>query len=223
MLRSISTHFTHRGQLLTPLQLTSTLGKVDIEATYTGPTGGASLAGALRLGMSRALTSFVDKNVREQLRLGQLQCTSADLLSSRSCFLFHIAKFVKEHICKPLLHLHRLLFFVAGMLTTDPRRKERQKPGQARARKKFTWYVVSAALLLLVRQESAISSVLGSMDIFNRVMEKRVVGKNQDFMLMNWYIQTMWLAVVGTSTNQIVTVDCQLMGLWGVLTWGLPR
>ena len=83
MLRSISTHFTHREQLLTPLQLTSTLGKVDIEATYTGPTGGASLAGALRLGMSRALTSFVDKNVREQLRLGKLQCTSAGLLSSR--------------------------------------------------------------------------------------------------------------------------------------------
>ena len=121
-----------------------------------------------------------------------------------------------------MLRLHRLLFFVAGMLTTDPRRKERQKPGQARARKKFTWYVVSAALLLLVRQESAISSVLGSMDIFNRVMEKKVVGKNQDFMLMNWYIQTMWLAVVGTSTNQIATVDCKLMGLWGVLTWGCP-
>ena len=96
MLRSISTHFTHREQLLTPLQLTSTLGKVDIEATYTGPTGGASLAGALRLGISRALTSFVDKNVREQLRLGTLQCTSVGLLSSRSCFLFHIANFVKE-------------------------------------------------------------------------------------------------------------------------------
>ena len=168
--------------------------------------------------MSRALTSFVDKNVREQLRLGKLQCTSADLLSSRSCFLFPLQS-LSKNICKPLLRLHRLLFFVAGMLTTDPRRKERQKPGQARARKKFTWYVVSAALLLLVRQESAISSVLGSMDIFNRVMEKRVVGKNQDFMLMNWYIQTMWLAVVVTSANQIATVGCKLIGLWGVLTW----
>ena len=130
---------------------------------------------------------------------------------------------LSKKIRKPLLLLHHLLFFVAGMLTTDPRRKERQKPGQARATKKFTWYVVSAALLLLARQESAISSVLGSMDIFKRVMEKRVGGENQDFMLMNWYIQTMWLAVMGTSPNQIATVDCNLMGLWGVLTWGLPR
>ena len=215
MLWSISTHFTHREQLLTPLQLTSTLGKVDIEATYTGPTGGASLAGALRLAMSRALTSFVDKNVREQLRLGKLQCTSAP---AQACLVpvrvfCSTLQSLSKNICKPLLRLHRLLFFVAGMLTTDPRRKERQKPGQARARKKFTWYVVSAALLLLVRQESAISSVLRSMDIFNRVMEKRVVGKNQDFMLMNWCIQTMWLAVVGTSANQIATVGCKLMGL----------
>ena len=81
--RSISTHFTHREQLLTPLQLTSLLGKIDIEATSTGPTGGASLAGALRLGISRALTSFVDKNTREQLRLGRLQCTSRLQSTSR--------------------------------------------------------------------------------------------------------------------------------------------
>jgi ribosomal protein S9 len=29
---------------------------------------------------------------------------------------------------------------LAGLLTHDPRRRERKKPGQAKARKKFTWY-----------------------------------------------------------------------------------
>jgi len=32
-----------------------------------------------------------------------------------------------------------LIFYVAGLLSFDPRVKERKKPGQAGAREKFTW------------------------------------------------------------------------------------
>ena len=63
--------FICREALLAPLQMTGTLGRVDIVGTYTGPTGGASLAGALRLAVARALQSFVGPDVREKLRLGR--------------------------------------------------------------------------------------------------------------------------------------------------------
>ena len=33
-----------------------------------------------------------------------------------------------------------LILFVAGLLTEDPRVHERQKPGQAGPRRKYTWY-----------------------------------------------------------------------------------
>lgn len=32
------------------------------------------------------------------------------------------------------------VLFSAGYLTPDPRMRERKKPGQEKARKKFTWY-----------------------------------------------------------------------------------
>ena len=53
-----------------PLHLAGLLCEVDIEGTYTGPTGGASLAGATRLAIARALQSFVNADVTEKMRLG---------------------------------------------------------------------------------------------------------------------------------------------------------
>jgi len=84
-----------REQIMFPLLLTNKLNLVDIEATveHGGPT---STAGAIRMGLSTALMSFVTPEVNERLRL-------------------------------------------AGLLTTDPRRKERKKPGNLKARKKPIW------------------------------------------------------------------------------------
>ncbi|CAL1544524.1 unnamed protein product [Lymnaea stagnalis] len=92
---SYFTNFLYRESLLFPLSLAGVIGQVDIEAEamYGGPTGHC---GAIRLAVSRALCAFVDKDVKEKLRL-------------------------------------------TGMLTRDPRKRERKKPGQEGARKKFTW------------------------------------------------------------------------------------
>lgn len=84
-----------REQVIFPLQFTEMLGKVDVVADVEG--GGTSgQSGAIRLGISKALQSFVDDEMRERMRL-------------------------------------------AGLLTRDPRRRERKKPGQKGARAKFTW------------------------------------------------------------------------------------
>lgn len=85
----------HRQQVLFPMQFSGTLGIVDVVAYVKegGPTG---QSGAIRLGLSKALVSFVGKDMMEKMRL-------------------------------------------AGLLTRDPRVRERKKPGQLKARKKFTW------------------------------------------------------------------------------------
>ena len=85
---------TDRIQILEPLNLTNTLGKFDIAVKVTGG-GSTGQAGALRLGLSRAL-SLCDAEHRNTLR--------------------------KVHL-----------------LRRDPRMKERKKPGQKGARKKFQW------------------------------------------------------------------------------------
>lgn len=85
---------TDRIMILEPLRLTNTLNKFDVMVSLTG--GGASgQAGALRLGLARALIRFAQEN-------------------------------------KPVLKK-------AGLLTRDPRMKERKKPGQKGARRKFQW------------------------------------------------------------------------------------
>ena len=85
---------TDRILILTPLNVTNTTNKFDIFVKVTG--GGMSgQAGALRLGLARAL-SLCDTEHREILR--------------KSSFL-----------------------------TRDSRMKERKKPGQKGARKKFQW------------------------------------------------------------------------------------
>jgi small subunit ribosomal protein S9 len=77
-----------------PLLLTRLLGKMDVHARVTG--GGATgQAGAIRMGIARALLSLSDQ-LRPTLR-------------------------------------------GAGLLTRDPRMKERKKYGQKGARKRFQW------------------------------------------------------------------------------------
>ncbi|KAK3768643.1 hypothetical protein RRG08_065937 [Elysia crispata] len=85
----------YRETLLLPLMVSDLLGKVDTEVDVElgGPTG---QAGAIRLGLSRALLAFVEDDVKEKMRL-------------------------------------------SGLLTKDPRKRERKKPGQQGARRKFTW------------------------------------------------------------------------------------
>lgn len=92
------TYFTdnmYRETLLLPLIVSKHIGKVDVEADVElgGPTG---QAGAIRLGLARALLAFAEDSVKENMRL-------------------------------------------TGLLSKDPRRRERKKPGQEGARKKFTW------------------------------------------------------------------------------------
>jgi len=93
--RSFEQYFpilTHRVVALEPLRLTQTADVYDVDATLDG--GGVSgQAGALRLGIARALLEF-NEELRSSLRK-------------------------------------------AGLLTRDPRAKERKKYGMAGARKRF--------------------------------------------------------------------------------------
>jgi small subunit ribosomal protein S9 len=79
-------------QVREPLELTETLGKYDIKATVDGG-GVAGQAGALRMGIARALAKL------------------------------------DESFTKPLR--------AKGLLTRDPRMKERKKYGLAGARRRF--------------------------------------------------------------------------------------
>lgn len=88
------TRETDRIQILEPLKLTNMLGKFDIEAKVVGG-GSTGQAGAMRLGLSRALVVCETSN-------------------------------------KPVLKK-------ADLLRRDPRMKERKKPGQKGARKRFQW------------------------------------------------------------------------------------
>jgi small subunit ribosomal protein S9 len=83
---------THRLTIRQPLVLTELLSRFDVLATTAGG-GVAGQAGALRLGIARALLNF-DAELRSPLRK-------------------------------------------AGLLTRDPRAKERKKYGMAGARKRF--------------------------------------------------------------------------------------
>ena len=55
--------------MIFPLQFTNNLGKFDVVAKVEGggPTG---QSGAIRLGISKALLSFVTKEMAEKMRLG---------------------------------------------------------------------------------------------------------------------------------------------------------
>lgn len=88
------TRETDRIIILEPLKLTNSVDKFNVQAMLSGG-GSSGQAGAMRLGISRALKM-------------------AD----------------EEH--KPVLKK-------ADCLRRDPRMKERKKPGQKGARKKFQW------------------------------------------------------------------------------------
>jgi small subunit ribosomal protein S9 len=78
--------------ILKPFEVTSTADRYDVHASVNGG-GGSGQAGAVRLGIARALVK-IDESYRKPLKQ-------------------------------------------AGLLTRDPRMKERKKPGQKGARKKF--------------------------------------------------------------------------------------
>ncbi|MBF0484073.1 MAG: 30S ribosomal protein S9 [Candidatus Omnitrophica bacterium] len=88
------TRETDRILITEPLKLTNTAEKFDITVNVNGG-GSTGQAGAMRLGLSRALTLF-DLETRSTLKK-------------------------------------------ADMLRRDPRMKERKKPGQKGARRKFQW------------------------------------------------------------------------------------
>ncbi len=88
------TRETDRLTILGPLKTTNTLGKFDMHVKVNGG-GTTGQAGALRLGLSRALS-----------------------------------------LCDPE---NRTALKKSDMLRRDPRMKERKKPGQKGARKKFQW------------------------------------------------------------------------------------
>ena len=85
---------TDRIIILEPMQLTHNLNKFDIIAMVNGG-GSTGQAGAMRLGIARALSLSADEN---RTTLKKAKC-----------------------------------------LSRDPRMKERKKPGQKGARKKFQW------------------------------------------------------------------------------------
>jgi len=85
---------TDRILILEPIQLTHNLNKFDIIAKVNGG-GSTGQAGAMRLGIARALSLSADEN--------------RSTLKKAKC------------------------------LSRDPRMKERKKPGQKGARKKFQW------------------------------------------------------------------------------------
>ena len=85
---------TDRLTILAPAKLTNTNNKLDIQVRVVGG-GSTGQAGAVRLGLARALV-LMDNNNHSVLRK-------------------------TDH------------------LTRDPREKERKKPGQKGARKKFQW------------------------------------------------------------------------------------
>lgn len=87
-------YITHRQQTLYPLVLTKLLGQFDVRAHVHGG-GESGRAGAIRLGISRALLAFPGD--------------------------------------------HGELLEAEKLLVRDPRRVERKKPGQKKARKKFAW------------------------------------------------------------------------------------
>ncbi len=85
---------TDRIIIMEPLKLTNMLNKFDIHVKVTGG-GSTGQAGAMRLGLSRALS-----------------------------------------VCDPG---NKSILKKAACLSRDPRMKERKKPGQKGARKKFQW------------------------------------------------------------------------------------
>lgn len=90
------------------------LGKVDVEATVTGG-GPSGQAGAIRHGLSMCLRSFVNVQMIERMRLGMI---TANLVFTK---------------------ISRSISYLAGLLSFDPRKRERKKPGQPGAREKYTW------------------------------------------------------------------------------------
>jgi len=93
------------------------LGRVDIEANVAG--GGTSgQAGAIRWGIAMGLRSFIDPELIEEMHIG-------DILYIYNLMILSLTLF--------------FVYYLAGLLTRDYRRRERKKFGQEGARRKYTW------------------------------------------------------------------------------------
>ena len=131
----------HRNQVLYPLVVTDLLGKYNVWASVKGGglTGELEVvvgswvfnktwvsvlhpgqAGAVRLGLSKALTTFP----------GIHSC----ILESGMFLRSFIEQFGSGKFCPQ----------TEGLLVRDHRMVERKKPGQLKARKKFAWLVFEA-------------------------------------------------------------------------------
>lgn len=110
-------------QLMSPLQFTDMLGKVDIVANVQGG-GYSGQSGAIRWGIAMGLRSFLDEDAVERMRLGM---SAGSIILALRHFLASTEKNTYS------------IFLVAGLLQRDYRTKERKKPGQEGARRKYTW------------------------------------------------------------------------------------
>lgn len=105
---------SQREALLEAFLISKTAGLYDVFCTVKG--GGMSgQAGAVRLGISRALDRF-DPSLHTTLAQG--------------IYLISLTYNVWTNM---------LFLFSAGLLSRDARKVERKKPGQKKARKKFQW------------------------------------------------------------------------------------
>ncbi|OQR76770.1 28S ribosomal protein S9 [Tropilaelaps mercedesae] len=117
-----------RIQLMFPLQFTGLLNKVDVEATIFHKTN-VMVRNPYYEGEKELLTED------ELLKLEKPLARNEGLSSEAGAIRHGVAKALCSFVTEEDIKMMRL----AGLLTRDPRMKERLKPGQAGARRKFTW------------------------------------------------------------------------------------
>ena len=122
--RSVAEYFgreTLRMIINQPLAVTDTANKFDIYATVVGG-GGSGQAGAVRLGITRALINYDETTNPQVAKDSAVIATEEDDSSEGSEKSEQIVTF-------------RRLLRAAGLVTRDPRVVERKKVGRHKARK----------------------------------------------------------------------------------------
>ena len=107
--------------------MTDLLGKIDVVSEVEGPGGKTVIPRVVRHGVALAIAALFPEHF-EKLRLGKY-FYKGFLRSNVEC---------KETVCASKFFLTQEPF-LAGLLTRDPRRKERNKVNQPGARAKWTW------------------------------------------------------------------------------------
>lgn len=104
----------HLQQIITALSTADRLGKYSVTATVEGG-GVTGQAQAVRHGIAKALQRY-ETELRGPLKAGKQCITRVEVYTAK------LANYTSD-----------------GLLTRDSRVVERKKPGQKKARKKFTW------------------------------------------------------------------------------------